>query len=149
MAKKKGVSFPLFAALGALTGYAGYMANKNEFSNETKDKYDAVVNKVKDIGEDVKRTYISLGDKEKFEASTKRLSSTAKRAAKSAGELMKSAGKDMYEKAKKSVAKAVDSMSDAPKKSTKKVSAKKTTKSKTTKSAPKKTTKKVTKKTSK
>ena len=92
MAKKKGISFPLFAALGALTGYAGYMANKNEFSNETKNKYDTVVDKVKDVGEDVKRTYISLGDKEKFATNSKRLSTSAKKAAKSAGELIKSAG---------------------------------------------------------
>ena len=143
MAKKKGISFPFFAALGALTGYAGYMANKNEFSDETKNKYDAVLNKVKDVGEDVKRTYISLGDKDKFEASTKRLSSSAKRAAKSAGELMKSAGKDIYEKAKKSVAKAVDSMSDTKKKASAKKSAKKSTKSKAN------TSKKIVKKTSK
>ena len=147
MSKKKGLSFPLFAALSALTGYAGYMANKREFSPETKSKYNDVIDKMKTVGNDVKRTYISLGDKDKFETSSKHLSASAQRVAKSAGEFAISAGKDMYESAKKNVKKAVASLQDSPKKSTAKKATKKATKTKA--STAKKATKKTAKKTSK
>ncbi len=117
MGKGKGLLFSLFAALGAITGYAGYMANQDEFSEETKNNYNTVIKKFKNVGNDVKRTYISIGNKKSFAASSKSLGENAKKAAINTGELVKSASIDMYNNAKKNVLNAVDSFaSDTSKK---------------------------------
>ncbi|MBQ2205106.1 MAG: hypothetical protein II411_04365 [Lachnospiraceae bacterium] len=112
MGRRKGLSFTLFAALTALTGYAAYMAKKDEFSDETKDRYDSVVDKIKNVGTDIKRTYTSIGDKKEFTASTKYLSESAKNLAKNTGNLVVSASSDMFKFAKNSVRQAVDNFSD-------------------------------------
>ena len=46
MGKGKGLTFTLFAALGAFVGYASYMAKRNEFSEDTKDKYDTFIRNI-------------------------------------------------------------------------------------------------------
>lgn len=112
MAKKKGLLLTIIAAIGAFTGYANYMAKKDEFSDETKDKYDAFLGHFKDVGEDVKRTYISIGNKKAFAASTKKLTKSAEKAAIGTSELVKSMSTDMYNHAKTSILKAVDSFSN-------------------------------------
>lgn len=108
MAKHKGLVFSAFAILGALTGYVTYMARKDAFSDETKDKYDVVLNKMRNVGNDIKRTYTSIGDEDEFISNTENLKSNAKKLAAKAGELVKSASKDIYQHAKKDVNKAVE-----------------------------------------
>ena len=140
MAKNKGFIFTLFAALGALTGYATYMANKDEFSEETKDKYGNVLNKVRNVGNDIQRTYTAIGDKNEFSSNTKKLGNSAKLLATETGNLVASATSDIYKSAKKNVTKVVKSMNDnkksktlSNKKSNKKNSTKKSNTSKSSK----------------
>lgn len=109
MGKGKGLSFTLFAVLGALTGYASYMARKDEFSDETKNKYDIFLNKAKNVGTDIQRTYTSIGDKREFTHNTKNLSESAKKLASKAGDLVMSATVDMYNHAKSQVAETLES----------------------------------------
>ena len=108
MGKGKGLTFTIFAALGALAGYATYMASKDEFSDETKDRYDKVVNKVKNVGTDLKRTYTSIGDKESFNTSTKNLGNSAMKLVEKAGNLVASASSDMYKFASSQISKAIE-----------------------------------------
>lgn len=107
MGKGKGLTFTLFAALGAMVGYASYMARENEFSEETKDKYDVFLNKAKNVGSDLQRTYTTIGDKKKFTESTKDLSESAKKLASKASDLVLSATSDMYKNAKAKVSDAL------------------------------------------
>ena len=104
MGKGRGLTFTLFAVLGAITGYASYMARKDEFSDETKDKYDVFLNKAKNVGTDIQRTYTSIGDKKQFTNNTKNLSESAKKLASNAGDLIASATVDIYNHAKSHMA---------------------------------------------
>lgn len=147
MGKGKGLTFTVFAALGAFVGYASYMARKNEFSEETKDKYDNFLNKAKNVGTDIKRTYTSIGDKSKFTSNTKNLSESTKKLANKATDLVVSAANDMYQNVKSRVSETLSgAMNDfdfddlTKKKVVKKVKSVKKTPKKTTKST--KTTKK-------
>ena len=147
MGKGKGLTFTVFAALGAFVGYASYMARKNEFSEETKDKYDNFLNKAKNVGTDIKRTYTSIGDKSKFTSNTKNLSESTKKLANKATDLVVSAANDMYQNVKSRVSETLSgAMNDfdfddlTKKKVIKKVKSVKKTPKKTTKST--KTTKK-------
>ena len=136
MSRGRGLTFTLFAALGAIVGYASYMAKENEFSDETKDKYDMFLNKARNVGNDLQRTYTTIGDKKEFTASTKNLSESAKKLANKAGDLVISATNDMYNSAKAMVTNAFESAEKAntvkttTKKPTKKATAKKTIKGK-------------------
>ena len=105
MSNNKGFAFTVFAILGALTGYATYIASKDGFSEETIDKYDTVLNKAKNVGTDIKRTYTSIGDKTRFESNTMNLGKSVKKLATDAGELVISATGDMYKHDKKDVKK--------------------------------------------
>lgn len=129
MSKGKGLTFTVFAILGALTGYATYMARKNEFSNETVDKYGAMLNKAKHVGVDLKRAYTSIGDEKGFIENTNNLKKNAQKLAENAGSLVKSATNDMYKYAKSNVEKSLKSIKKESK-STKKATAKKSTKKK-------------------
>ena len=108
MGKGKGLTFTLFAILGAVTGYASYMARKDEFSDETKSKYDVFLNKAKNVGTDLQRTYTSIGDKRQFTNSTKNLSESAMKLASKAGDLVVSATTDIYKHAKSQVAETIE-----------------------------------------
>ena len=107
MGKGKGLTFTVFAALGAFVGYASYMARKNEFSEETKDKYDNFVNKAKNVSTDIKRTYTSIGDKSKFTSNTKNLSESTKKLANRATDLVVSITNDVYQNVKSRVGEAI------------------------------------------
>ena len=106
---KKGLTFTVFAALGAITGYATYMASKDKFSDETKDKYDVFLNKAKNVGTDIQRTYTSIGDKDQFTTSSKNLTESAKKLADKTGDLVISATSDMYKLAKDQITDAFES----------------------------------------
>lgn len=105
--------FSLFAALGALAGYASYMASKDEFSDDTKDKFDKVLNKIKGVGTDIQRTYTAIGDKDSFKSSTKTLGNSTLKLAEKAGDLVKAASTDMYKHAAKYVKSTINKMTDA------------------------------------
>ena len=146
MGKGKGLTFTVFATLGALVGYASYMASKNEFSEETKDKYDSFLNKAKNVGTDIKRTYTSIGDKSKFTSNTKNLGESTKKLATKASDLVISATSDMYNNVKSYVSEAINSAKndfgeDVKKKVVKKSSSAKKSSKKTTKKPTKKSTK--------
>lgn len=108
MGKGKGITFTIFAVLGAITGYASYMAKKDEFSEETKDKYNSFLNKAKNVGTDIQRTYTSIGDKNEFTNNTKNLSISAKKLANKAGDLVLSATADIYRHAKSQVSETIE-----------------------------------------
>ena len=139
MGKGKGLTFTLFAALGAFVGYASYMAKRNEFSEDTKDKYDTFISKAKNVGTDLQRTYTSIGDKSKFTANTKNLSESAKKLANKATDLVVSATNDMYNNVKSYVSEAISNAAldfddyETPKKAVKKTKAVKKVAKKTTK----------------
>ena len=103
MGKGKGLALTVFATLGALIGYASYMACKDEFSDETKDRYDTFISKAKNVGNDIQRTYTSIGDKQKFTSNTKNLGENTKKLANNASSLVASATGDMYKHAKHQV----------------------------------------------
>lgn len=144
MGKGKGLTFTLFAALGAFVGYASYMAKRNEFSEDTKDKYDTFISKAKNVGTDLQRTYTSIGDKSKFTANTKNLSESAKKLANKATDLVVSATNDMYNNVKSYVSEAISNAAldfddyETPKKAVKKTKAVKKVAKKTTKTSKKK-----------
>ena len=108
MGKGKGITFTLFAILGAVAGYASYMAKKDEFSDETKDKYDIFVNKAKNVGTDIQRTYTSIGDKSQFTNNTKNLSNSARKLASRAGDLVMSATSDIYNSARNHIVETIE-----------------------------------------
>ena len=109
MGKGKGLTFTVFAALGAIAGYATYMARKDEFSDETKDTYEVFINKARNVGTDIKRTYTSIGNKKQFTNNTKNLKESATKLASEVGTLVKSATSDIYQHAKSQVSEKIDS----------------------------------------
>lgn len=109
MGKGKGLTFTVFAALGAIAGYATYMARKDEFSDETKDTYEVFINKARNVGTDIKRTYTSIGNKKQFTNNTKNLKESATKLASEVGTLFKSATSDIYQHAKSQVSEKIDS----------------------------------------
>ena len=103
MGKGKLFTFGMFAALGAIAGYTTYMINKNEFSDDTKNEYDKVLNKIKNVGTDIKRTYTSIGDKDEFTNNSKNLGSSTMKLFKTTRNLVASATSDMYNNAKEKI----------------------------------------------
>ena len=120
------------------------MAKRNEFSEDTKDKYDTFISKAKNVGTDLQRTYTSIGDKSKFTANTKNLSESAKKLANKATDLVVSATNDMYNNVKSYVSEAISNAAldfddyETPKKAVKKTKAVKKVAKKTTKTTKKK-----------
>lgn len=112
MGKGGFLKFAALTALGAIAGYATYMASKDEFSDETKDRYGKVLNKIKNVGTDIKRTYTAVGDKDSFKTATSNLGNSAMKLAEKTGDLMLSASSDMYKKAKVYIKDAYNKMSE-------------------------------------
>ena len=139
MGKGKGLTFTIFATLGALVGYASYMASKNEFSEETINRYDTFLNKAKNVGTDIQRTYTSIGDKQKFTANTKNLGESAKKLAGRATDLVASASGDMFRHAREQVGEVITNAKNSL------VSANTNNSKSTSNSKPKKAVKKKTK----
>lgn len=97
MGKAKTLTY--IAILGAIVGYASKIAREDKFSDETKDKYDSFLNKAKNVGNDIQRTYTTIGDKKNFTQSTKNLTESTKKLVGKAGELVTSATTDIYKNA--------------------------------------------------
>lgn len=136
MGKKAGKILTLIAVLGAITSYVGHMANKNKFSSDTKKKYNSFLHRFKSIGDDVKRTYTSIGNESDFESNAKDLTENAKSAVFEAGNLIKSVSVDMFKYAKNNIEKAIgtiDKSSSIKKTNNKTVKTKKKAQSKSKK----------------
>lgn len=112
MGKGKGLTFTIFAALGAIAGYASYMARKDEFSSETKEKVDTVLNKVQNVATDLKRTYTAIGDKDSFKTSTKNLSNSSLKLVEKAGDLIASGASDMFKSVSKQISNVTTKYTD-------------------------------------
>ena len=95
---KKGTLFTMFtfATLGAFAYVINDFIKNDEFSEDTIDQYYNMIKNAKSVGSDVKRTYTSLGDKNKFKKSTKALGANTKKLYSSGLSLVKGAGSDIY-----------------------------------------------------
>lgn len=96
MGKKGFLSFAMLAVAGSIAYTVSYLARHDEFSNDTKEDYDDFLKSAKSVGKDLKRTYISIGDKDEWTKSTKCLSKSAMDFAKDTGDLVVNASNDMY-----------------------------------------------------
>lgn len=96
MGKKGFLSFAMLAIAGSIAYTVSYLAKNDEFSKDTKDDYDDFLKSAKSVGKDLKRTYISIGDKDEWTKSTKCLSKSAVDFAKDTGDLVVNASNDMY-----------------------------------------------------
>lgn len=95
---KKSTFFTMFtfATLGAFAYVINDFIKNDEFSEDTIDQYYNMIKNAKSVGSDVKRTYTSLGDKNKFQKSTKTLGANTKKLYNSGISLVKGAGSDIY-----------------------------------------------------
>lgn len=110
------------AVIGATAYTLNYLAQNDEFSDNTKEDLDQVVIHAKKVGKDVQRTYTSLMNKEDIDKPTKSLQKNLSELFDNSVSLTKNASSDVYNYFK-------DNMSAE---TTKKKPTKKTTKKKTT-----------------
>ena len=96
MKLKTFISLTAITAISSIAYAVNYLVKNDEFSEDTIDKYNHLVKNMKAVGNDVKRTYTSIGDKKNFESSTKSLSKNAKKLYNNGISLVKTAGSDMY-----------------------------------------------------
>ena len=96
MKKSTGFSFLLLTTLGALGYVVHKIIKEDEFSDDTKNNYEKVIDDVKNVGNSIQRTYTSIGDKKAFTKSTEALSKNAKNLASKTGTLVKGASKEVY-----------------------------------------------------
>ena len=97
MKKSTGFSFLLITTIGALGYVVHKIIKEDEFSDDTKNNYEKVIDDVKSVGNNIQRTYISIGDKKAFTKSTEALSKSAKKLASKTGTLVKGASKEVYD----------------------------------------------------
>ena len=96
MKKRNIFSLLTLATLGTMAYLVNYFIQNDEFSEETIKEFNHLVKHAKNVGNDVKRTYTSLGNKKSFETSTKSLGNSAKKLYSSGLTLVKDAGSDIY-----------------------------------------------------
>lgn len=96
MGKNPLLKLAALATLGTIAYTVNYMVRNDEFDKDTKDSYNDFVDSAKNMGKALKRTYVSLGDKDAFEKSTKNLSKVATSFASDTGKLVKDSSGDMY-----------------------------------------------------
>lgn len=110
MGKKLG--FTLLAAIGAIAGYAAYIASQDGFSDDTKENCEEMFSNAKDVGNDIERTYTSIGDKRKFTKNSKTLGNSTLKLAGKTGGLVASASNDMYKFTKKQISSFMNNLKD-------------------------------------
>ena len=115
------------AVIGATAYTINYLAQNDEFSDNTKEDLDQVVLNAKKVGKDVKRTYTSLMNKEDIDKPAKSLQKNLSELFDNSVSLTKNASGDVYNYFKDNI-----NTEDNKKKSSKKTSKKTTTKKKTT-----------------
>lgn len=115
------------AVIGATAYTINYLAQNDEFSDNTKEDLDQVVLNAKKVGKDVQRTYTSLMNKEDIDKPAKSLQKNLSELFDNSVSLTKNASGDVYNYFKDNMA-----TDDSKKKTTKKISKKTTTKKKTT-----------------
>ena len=96
MKKRNIFSLLTLATLGTMAYLVNYFIQNDEFSEETIEEFNHLDKKKKNVGNDVKRTYTSLGNKKNFENSTKSLGNSAKKLYSSGLTLVKGASNDIY-----------------------------------------------------
>lgn len=96
MGKGSLLKLAALAAIGGIAYTVNYMVKNDEFNDNTKDRYNDFVDSAKNVGKALQRTYVSLGDKDAFEKSTKNLSKVASILASDTGKLVKDSSGDMY-----------------------------------------------------
>lgn len=89
MKKSTGFLLGFISAMGVISYMVSEVIKDDSFSDETKDNYNSFIKEAKKVGNDLKRTYISIGDKEEFLNSTSSLQNNAKRLVKNTGSLLK------------------------------------------------------------
>lgn len=110
MGKKLG--FTLLVALGAIAGYTAYVASQDGFSDDTKESCDEMFKNAKNVGNDIERTYTSIGNKKKFTKNSKTLGNSTMKLAEKTGGLVASASNDMYKFTKKQISSFVNHFKD-------------------------------------
>ena len=96
MKKRNIFSLLTIATLGTMAYLVNYFIKNDEFSEETIEEFNHLINNAKTVGNDVKRTYTSLGNKKNFANSTKSLGNSAKKLYSSGLTLVKGASSDIY-----------------------------------------------------
>ena len=103
------------AVIGATAYTINYLAQNDEFSNDTKEDLDQFVSNAKKVGKDVQRTYTSLVNKEDIDKPAKSLQKNLTELFDNSVSLTKNASGDVYNYFKDNL-----SSEDNKKKSTKK-----------------------------
>ena len=138
MKKSTGFLLGFISAIGVVSYMVSEVIKDDSFSDETKDNYNTFIKDAKKVGNDLKRTYTAIGDKDEFLNMTSSLQNNAKRLAKNTGSLLKEGASnviDYYkEKINEKASKYIDEdEEETPKKKTvenkpKKILSKKTIK---------------------
>ena len=84
------------AVIGATAYTINYLAQNDEFSDDTKENLDQFVSNAKKVGKDVKRTYTSLVNKEDIDKPTKSLQKNLSELFDNSVSLTKNASGDVY-----------------------------------------------------
>ena len=84
------------AVIGATAYTINYLAQNDEFSNDTKEDLDLLVSNAKNVGKDVKRTYTSLINKENIDKPAKSLQKNLSNLFDNSVSLTKNASEDVY-----------------------------------------------------
>lgn len=89
MKKSTGFLLGFISAIGVVSYMVSEVIKDDSFSDETKDNYNTFIKDAKKVGNDLKRTYTAIGDKDEFLNMTSSLQNNAKRLAKNTGSLLK------------------------------------------------------------
>ena len=89
MKKSTGFLLGFISAIGVVSYMVSEVIKDDSFSEETKDNYNSFIKEAKRVGNDLKRTYTAIGDKDEFLNMTSSLQNNAKRLAKNTGSLLK------------------------------------------------------------
>ena len=89
MKKSTGFLLGFISAIGVVSYMVSEVIKDDRFSEETKDNYNTFIKDAKKVGNDLKRTYTAIGDKDEFLNMTSSLQNNAKKLAKNTGSLLK------------------------------------------------------------
>ena len=143
MKKSTGFLLGFISAIGVVSYMVSEVIKDDSFSDETKDNYNTFIKDAKKVGNDLKRTYTAIGDKDEFLNMTSSLQNNAKRLAKNTGSLLKEGASNVIDYYKEKINEKASKYIDEDEEETSK---KKTVEKKSKKILSKKTIKKSNKK---